>query len=47
MDLKGTWKSQKMHGRKLIWKEPGSLNIKWKEIDMEGTWKSCYYMEGN
>ena len=32
----------KIDGRKWNWKELGNLNIRWKEMELEGTWKSQY-----
>ena len=37
-----------LDGRKWNWKEPGNLNIRWKEkeMELEGTQKSQKQMEG-
>ena len=43
MDINGTGRSleiSKTEGKKWHWKEPGNLNIGWKEMELEGTWKS-------
>ena len=32
----------KIDGTKWNWKEPGNLNIRWKEMELEGTLKSQY-----
>ena len=37
----------KIDGRKWNWKEPGNLNIRWKEMEVEESWNSRYQMEGN
>ena len=29
----------KIDGKKWNWKEPGILNIRWKEMELDGSWK--------
>ena len=37
----------KIDGRKWNWKAPGNLKKRWKELELEGTWKSQKEMERN
>ena len=48
--MKWNWKEHEisiLDGRNWNWKERGNLNSRRKEMEMEGTWKSQYQMEGN
>ena len=50
MERNGTGRNlefSKINRKKWNWKKPGNLKNRWKEMELEGTWKSQYQMEGD